>query len=166
MNGMTWEELALVKGVYLGRNELPAVLNDAFCAEKFASNDELAVGIEHAWTSCEFPLRALDLYAWCEMFEEVGFLEDNLRKRAPKKLRRLYRAATPDYAEGMSWTDDLEKAQWFDARNRNYFKFESAIYTTIPERWNVLAHFTIARNEAEWVIDPAFADIQLLGGAR
>lgn len=151
----TWTEL-----IYgLGRNDYPDVLYDAFSAGRFASLDELARGIEMAWTACEFPMHYLDADQWQELFGEVGFLDGSRRTKSPRNTLRLYRAATPDYIEGMSWTDSLESAKWFHNRNGT-FGFESAIYTATVEPFAILAHFADSRHESEWVIAPGLVDVE------
>lgn len=155
----TWERIKRdsAGGRLPGRNELPGLLLASYLGGLFGSDmDALGVAIEDAWTGCEWPSRVLELSEWLDLFDAVGFLDNGIRAERPDTVPVLYRAAVVGTV-GMSWTDSLEQAEWFHARNVR-FGFDAAILT-LPNvaPVDVLAHFhdpTVSRGEREWVLDP------------
>jgi len=154
-----WESIARSAkgGIWPGRNELPVILMDAFNEGEFHDDlDQLAIAIEDAWTGCEWPARALDLFEWGAMFEAVGYLENTTRSPRPSSVPVLYRAQAGREVSGMSWTDDLDQARWFHNRNKE-FGFDSRLLRIEGLNPRALyAHFhdpVNSRGEHEWVVD-------------
>ena len=144
-----------------GRNDLPAALFDMYWSQEFGPDlDLLAVAVEEAWTSPEFPMRLVDEESWLTFFDEVGFLDNDTRlARVPASIPTLYRACAEGYERGMSWTDDYEQALWFYRRNL-IFGNTTVMLKLDPPRWYVLAHFhgDGGRDEKEWVVHPDAAE--------
>lgn len=87
----SWEQI----GGSLGRNDRPAALLQAWEWGEFDSLDELAIGIEDAWTAAEFPQHCIPTRGWLSLFKEVDYLEDAVRAQRPSAPLHLYRGATP-----------------------------------------------------------------------
>lgn len=133
-----------------GRNELPWLL------EAYAHRldlDELAKGIECAWTAAEFPMSWIKRDGWRQLFERVGFLEDIRRAERPAEPMTLFRGSVKAKRFGWSWTDDVEQAEWFAERWRQGGHDGRVWTVTVPPE-AILAHFPTSRNESEWVIIP------------
>ena len=160
----TWDEVVIdhTRSEYfqIGRNHRPAALWYAYEAGALTDPIEIAKGLEDAWTGAEWPERFLDRESWVEMFESVGFVEDDHVGRRPKQSVTLYRAAVEDDRGGLAWTDDFDRAVWFHERNLS-FGFDSKIWTVDVEPWSLLAHFRDSRNEAEWLWGGDSEDIRL-----
>ncbi|SBN95172.1 Hypothetical protein PFR_JS13-2_782 [Propionibacterium freudenreichii] len=150
-----WEDLS----ARAGRNDKPAILLTAIAADVLTDPVQVRIGLEDAWTTCEWPGRAADYDVWLMAFEVAGadghyLLEHDLRDRAelPDTLT-LYRAATEGHELGLSWTTSFDRAHWFATRigaiaGRPHRIFE----VDAPREW-VLAHFHDSRRESEYVID-------------
>ena len=160
----TWDEVVIdhTRGEYfqIGRNHRPAALWYAYEAGALTDPVEIAKGLEDAWTGAEWPERFLDRESWVEMFESVGFVENDHVGRRPKRSVTLYRAATEDDRGGLAWTDDYGRAVWFHKRNLS-FGFDSKIWTVDADPMFLLAHFPDSRNEGEWLWDGDPVDIRL-----
>ena len=157
----TWEMVRIdrERGYSLGRNDLPAALFDAFYGQTLTDLDEIAKGIEDAWTSAEWPQRLLDDENWVEMFRHVGYLHNDRRApdRRPTEPLTLYRASTEELNRNMAWTDDLEGARWFNDRNCG-FGFDSKLWVAEVPPVAILARFESARNESEYVVETYCVD--------
>jgi hypothetical protein len=155
----TWAEIS----ARLGRNELPAALFDAYYGGAFGDTveglRELGKAVEDAWTGAEFPLLCVPLEIWANWFQSVGVIIDD-GSPVPTESFQVYRAAARKHKLGLSWTDDLDRAKWFLNRNENVFGFRSGLYTAIAHPEDVLARFTRARGESEWVLDARRLDIR------
>lgn len=141
--------------VTYGRNDMPAVLADAFYWHgllEHVGRDRLRAMIGDAWTSAEFPTRTVDTDTWHDMFTAVGFVTDCRRLRVPRVARTLWRGCLPGFEAGMSWTDDLARAQWF--AKRTAFRVAGHVVSAVVPADMVLARFVHGREESEWVLDP------------
>lgn len=147
-------------GILPGRNDHPAALFDLYWEQQFGDDlDLLALAVEDAWTSAEFPMRNMDTGSWLDFFNELEFLDNSSRTRPPVDVPVLYRAAAAGHERGMSWTDSYEQALWFYRRNVTY-GFETVMLKITPHPSDLLAHFhgENSRNENEWVVRPEAAD--------
>jgi hypothetical protein len=156
-----WHEMTMAhRGYPPGRNALPEILCRAYYDGLFDDHpDALAVGLEDAWTSAEYPEQMLAPDDWVDMFAETGrFLRNGIWTDFPDRVPVLYRAATLGTAGGMSWTDDLETARHFrrinQARGREarIYRLDDPEAATGP----ALAHFHDpghGRGEHEWVLN-------------
>lgn len=148
----------------LGRNELPAVLFEAVY-EDFTLTEpaDIAAGVAEAWVDAEWPGRHFDYFIWAELFTKAvdgdpdSYLHDGeVRPRTdlPEKVT-LWRGATEEHAEGMSWTDDRDRARWFAHRFDGMRGARTGqLWEVTVWRDGVLARFEKGRGEAEWVLDP------------
>jgi hypothetical protein len=162
----TWAEVSR----RAGRNDLPYLLVTHWLD---LPKTEQAVGLVEAWVSCEWPVssyvrnESFETYEeavefWSELFASVtggeGFLTDEGMvapyKSLPERIQ-VFRGAPEDCADGLSWTTDAERADWFARRLSN----ESAeVWTTTVKNTDVLAMFN-GRKESEIVVDPfSFVD--------
>lgn len=153
----TWDSLSARKG----RNDLPVALAMAVLVDGVLKDvEEIRTGVEDAWTSAEWPVRLLSTELWQMLFHKTGFIEDGKAATPPESIT-LYRGCVEGRERGMSWTDNLERAQWFGSRFRGNFGAEAVYTVTVPGS-ALLAHFPTRRNEHEWVVDPdALEDIEV-----
>lgn len=147
----TWDELS----ARAGRNDLPYILAMAVLGHGTLTDlKEIAIGIQNAWTLAEWPEQAIDRDIWLTLFQTSGFLFNELSITPPSHPINLYRGAVPKYRIGMSWTDDLERAEWFAHRfDGMRGTISGRVYTVTAPHEAILAHFTEARGENEWVLD-------------
>lgn len=154
----TWNELSS----RMGRNNKPHALVYAVVVNEVLTDpEEVAKGFEDAWTACEWPGRAASADLWLGVLgnaldiETEYLLESEVRPKSelPESVT-LYRGAPEDAARGMSWTDNLERAQWFASRFPGYL--DGNVYTVEATPDMVLARFHESRGENEWVLDPDF----------
>jgi len=152
---MKWADLS----ARAGRNDLPAILLTALAMGALSDPQEIRVGLEQAWTTCEWPGRAADYDVWLYAFGEAGadghYLEETeLRSHTalPERLT-IYRAATEGHELGLSWTTSFERAHWFATRVGAISGHRSKIYEIDAPRDLVLARYNDTRNENEYVID-------------
>lgn len=163
----TWDELAR----YAGRNDKPAILvRGALLDGDLEDPDQIAIGIEDAWTGCEWPGIAFDeddsgdmsQRIWNNLFnkafdgDEDGYLlGDQLAKldTLPETIM-LYRGCSKGHEYGMSWTTSFERAHWFATRMSALWGGGEVYRIYAPREW-VLADFgSSQRGEDEIVIDP------------
>jgi hypothetical protein len=153
----TWSELS----ARAGRNDMPGIMVDAFVAGQL-EKDELAKAIADSWVMAEWPARQMTPESWIFLIDQVldenSYLTDEgliLSKAAMKmpETLTLWRGCWPEFAEGLSWTLDRERAEWFAHRfDFGEHEGKGTLYEiTIPYEL-VLAQFN-GRNEDEYVID-------------
>lgn len=122
------------------------------------------------WTDDDLPSAALSKRQWARMFRASGFLSDGPPK--PDGPVRLFRAARPEGAAGLSWTASLDVAKWYQetpngSRMGTLYGIPSdflhgrEIYTCVASPRQVLARFS-ERAEDEYVIDVSAAHVHLL----
>lgn len=151
----TWADVS----AGLGRRDMPHALVYAVIMDEVITDpEEVAIGIESAWVSTEWPLSAADPDVWLNVWsyatdDGLTYLEgDQITDIAnlPETLT-VYRGAAPGYERGMSWTTDLERARWF----ANRFNQGHEVFVAEVPREAVLARFG-RRGEDEVVIDPDY----------
>jgi len=71
---------------------------------------------------------------------------------------KIYRGAAPEYARGLSWTTDPERAKWFAER---YSAWDGKVFACEIPKTKILAYF-LERGEDEVVIDPSRVHYQPL----
>jgi hypothetical protein len=152
----TWEEISARQG----RNDLPLLL-----CENYAdmNKHERAKAIADTWVSAEFPAQILDIDLWLGMFFDTFDFDEylldegeiHLKHDLPEPLT-LWRGALPDFAEGMSWSSNKEKAEWF-AHRLDHDDNVGVLYEATIDTGLVLAKFD-GRGEFEYVIDVTSLD--------
>jgi hypothetical protein len=161
----TWAQVA----ARAGRNDLPGLL--------FQHLDDLPVhdlpkALGEAWTAAEWPEALIPRDAWLWAFglatqggydaiivdDEVVEREESgdLAEADIDGLVTLYRGAIPARRDGMSWTPNRGIAEWFAHRFDGMEGDQGGKVwrANIPAAW-VVAIFTTARGEAEFVVDTA-----------
>lgn len=161
---LQWEDLS----ARAARNDKPAILLTAIATGALADPQQVRIGLEDAWTTCEWPGRAADYDVWLFAFDHAGadghYLEEHeLRDRAtlPETLT-IYRAATEGHELGLSWTTSFEKAYWFATRVGAFSGHRQKIFELDAPRDWVLAHYHETRGESEYVIDTTRLDLDEL----
>lgn len=152
---MRWEDLS----ARAGRNDKPAILLRAIAMDVLTDPHQIRIGLEDAWTTCEWPGRAADYDVWRYAFDVAGadgkyLHEHELRDRSslPETLP-LYRAATEGHELGLSWTTSFERAHWFATRIGAVSGRPHQIFEIDAPRDLVMAYFHETRGESEYVID-------------
>jgi hypothetical protein len=157
----TWQDLS----ARVGRRDKPYVLVHAVVLNgELTDPEEIAQGFEDAWVSCEWPGQAATPSVWMAVLGEALDLDTEYlhgtevrsKDELPQSVT-LYRGATPEHAEGMSWTDDRERAEWFAGRFNGMASGEGRVYEVEATPDMVLARFD-RRGESEWVLDPEYLD--------
>lgn len=121
-------------------------------------DDTLRRVIDDVWRRAEAPTIALGVDAWVALFRRAGFVGWQGAER-PEGPITAYRGALPGHVRGMSWTTEVDRAQWF-ADRLSQLDPEAAVYeVTIPAP-AVLAIIgdlddSYTGNEAELIVDPA-----------
>jgi hypothetical protein len=153
----TWNELS----ARAGRNDMPGILVDGFTNGMF-SKEELAKGIAVSWVMAEWPARQMTPESWVFLIDHVlneneyltdeGLILSKAATKMPETLT-LWRGCWPEFAEGLSWSSDKERAEWFAHRfDFGEHEGQGTLYEiTIPYEL-VLAQFN-GRNEYEYVVD-------------
>jgi len=138
---------------HVGRNDGPALLHDLHFAGAL-SVSECPGSVAEAWSMAEFPCSLLEPDVWVELFEEAGYTTDGQPTQRPRKAVTVYRGCHPERRDGMSWTTDIDRAQWFADRDLGSgagVVFEAEISPGFLLAYIHKSH----RGEAEYVVDPA-----------
>ncbi len=122
-----------------------------------------ALCVEYGWTPT--PLRSLDRERWVSMFSRFGFLTNVEGCSRPTKLVRLYRAATAEFARGLSWSDSRAYAEHYLTRRPGAGPHNLFTLTVEPE-WILAIVQRTGRDgrpkALEWIVDlPLGASIAL-----
>lgn len=133
-----------------GRNESPALLFDAFFSNSITL-DDMRLLLPGVWQMAEYPTHNLPADIWLEWFRMVGWTATDNRL-APIEAVQLYRGATWGRRRGMSWTPDLDLAQWF--ADRFAHRGPAHVYECQVPTDALLAFVEERRGEPEYVIDP------------
>lgn len=138
--------------MHVGRNDGPALLDDLHFAGSVSVAENPGI-VTTAWAMAEFPSNLLDADTWVELFEEAGYTVDGEPAPRPEAPVTVYRGCHPERRFGMSWTTDLERAQWF--ADRDLGRGVGAVYeSTVRPGWLLAYIHDSQRGEAEFVVDP------------
>lgn len=143
----TWAEIAARQG----RNDLPHLL---VAHLRDLSDDDLRTAIAQAWTRAEWPEQALPASTWVALFDTTGYQVDGKPgniEDLPTTVT-LWRGATLDRRDGMSWTGNPQTAKWFARRFTGMDQGTALFRITVPREY-VLARFVEGREEDEYVVD-------------
>ena len=152
---MRWEDLS----ARAGRNDKPAILLTAIAMDVLTDPQQMRIGLEDAWTTCEWPGRAADYDVWRYAFDVAGADGKYLHEHELRDLSTLpetlplYRAATEGHELGLSWTTSFERAHWFATRIGAASGHPHQIFEIDAPRELVMAYFHETRGESEYVID-------------
>jgi hypothetical protein len=113
-------DILLALAMLWGRNEGPRLLDEWWMAGALTAAGLRACAAS-IWQEAEHPQREIDPEVWLEIFAAAAF-------KVPTVPLTIYRGATWDRRDGMSWTTSLEKARWFANR---YTSYEGARQTTV-----------------------------------
>lgn len=153
----TWADIS----ARMGRNDMPHAAIMGFY--DLDDDAERAVALSAAWTMAEWPELHADQEVWADLFAAVGPVRDGepvdydgLGLPDPVTL---YRGAVPSRRDGMSWTTDRDRAEWFARRFDGLGTETGQVYEiTIPVEC-CLARFTEGRGEDEVVVDVTQLDM-------
>jgi hypothetical protein len=134
-----------------GRNDAPRVLWEWWRSGSL-DDDQLAYRVSETWRGAEFPELVLGRRPWLILFRAGGYFSD-AGEDAPTEALRLYRAAPPRYARGMSWTRDRDRARWF-AERWGLTGRPAFVYLVDAPPPAVLASIYL-RGEQEVIVDPS-----------
>lgn len=154
----TWNELS----ARAGRNDFPTILFYGLLNMQLTETKEIALGIERAWTSAEWPgicfgPAEMSRQAWHTIFMRALDNGEFLDETTPADITTLpetltlYRGAPAEHKFGMSWTSSFDRAHWFATRMNALYG--GHIYRVEIPRELVLAKFHEARGESEYVLD-------------
>lgn len=152
---MRWEDLS----ARAGRNDKPAILLTAIAMDVLTDPQQIRIGLEDAWTTCEWPGRAADYDVWRYAFDVAGADGKYLHEHELRDLSSLpetlplYRAATEGHELGLSWTTSFERAHWFATRIGAVSGHPHQIFEIDAPRELVMAYYHETRGESEYVID-------------
>ncbi len=166
MTALRWRRVA----ARAGRNDLPDLLMRHFSDLPL---DDLPAAVRDAWVMAEWPERHAPRDLWLDVFE-IARREDPevvLTDEGPMHAETVladivdgdgmvtvYRGATPSRRDGMSWTTDLHRAEWFAHR---FDGMPGSQETGALWRLRIPARFVLARfdgrGEDEIVLDMGWA---------
>lgn len=132
-----------------GRNSAPWLL---WYASPHIPDDVLRAVVLDVWASAEWPVQALGVRRWHQIFRRTGYVSDH-GCALPKNQIALFRGAGSTRAVGMSWTSQLSIAVWFAWRSSSKESPGHVLRVVVaPE--DVLACCHTGRQEAEVIIRP------------
>ena len=141
-NGKPTVDALLTARCRVGRNNGPELLwrlYESGLLTRWSATRHVAA----AWSGCEFPEDALwdyDPDAWHYLFGLAGYTVDGRRAERPTEPVKLYRGASWERREGMSWTDDVTVARWFANRStRIHPESPGRLWTTTVDPGCLLA---------------------------
>jgi hypothetical protein len=138
----------------------PRVLHSAFRAGRVPVGD-LPELIAFAWLRDDSPTSDLGEAEWLEIYAAIGFFSYPEGRTRPSEAITLYRGASADRLNRMSWTDDRQVAVMLGTRHAWYKP--AALYEATVTPDAILAF--LGRQGEGWtvVVNPAgLADIRLL----
>lgn len=136
----------------LDRNEGPALLFDLYHAGALDLGYHPSV-VADVWKMAEFPERHFEMpETWRDLFEAAGYTHDGQPAPRPSAPVTVYRGCHHERRFGMAWTDDLERAQWFAARDLGKGAGRVYVHRAAPRE---LLAFIDGRHEREYVLDPS-----------
>lgn len=110
------------------------------------------------WARGHHPLLAEDARVWCARFERLGFVAGYRSDESARPTRpvRVFRAATAEYADGMSWyTDELTAAAYLEyERHRWPSDRQLAVYERTVEPVDVLGFVPKFNHTNELIVRP------------
>lgn len=150
-------------------NDILCILNHPWCLtwldfiKEYLSDKDFAELLAHSWVTEENPnmdanVKIPKIIKWFKKADKQYLMskeELEYYKSLPDNLT-LYRGVSIGRTDiGLSWTDDKEKAEWFEHRFENWHEDDGKrghlLTVTCPKRY-ALAYFN-SRNEKEIVLD-------------
>ncbi|MFO0684924.1 MAG: hypothetical protein U0234_22895 [Sandaracinus sp.] len=142
--------------VRAGRNGAPAALVDLYFVAARVPDRVLREVLIGVWTAAEFPERVVSRSIWLHWFDVANRIAPY---PTPAEPIQVYRGAISKHARGMSWTTDLERANWFANRFRDRFECPSNVYEVTAPLDALLVDVDAVesrggRQEREIIVDP------------
>ena len=135
-----------------GRNDGPILLRIWWENGKLTL-EQLRELLPDVWCLVEFPQNALGMLYWLKLFKTTGFVTDEPGLVKPDEQLTVYRGCTLETRGRLSWTTDLDRAEWFATRLKYFGEAGSTVYSAdVPPR-HVLGLIK-GRNEHEVVVNP------------
>jgi hypothetical protein len=98
-----------------GRNHGPGLLFDWWAGGELTA-EQLALLLPEIWEGAEWPAQHITRGGWIWMFRAAGYCSSPPGLPAPTEPLTLSCGCTRGRWRGMSWTTNLDKAQWFAGR--------------------------------------------------
>ncbi len=131
----------------------PRILHGAWDAGQISDLDLRGL-IPDTWLYMDWPERVIGAALWTRMFRAAGFLSIPYGLLRPSTPLTVYRGARAERRGGMSWTEDVNRADQF--RQRHSWHAPTAIYRTVVSPSAVLALLErLGESPPEVVVDPA-----------
>jgi len=117
---------------------------------KIVTDAQLKEILPEAWTNAEFPFQC-QYRKILAMFRRTGYVTDAPDHHPPESEVYIFRGCLPKHKNGLSWTFNPRKADWFAHRLNK--KNTGRVYRAHIPKEGVLGIF-LGRNEDEVVVDP------------
>lgn len=144
---LTGEEFFAIR-CRVGRNRGPNLLMDMVLDRRIDVGEYPEV-VAETWSAAEFPQQSVRAVDWVWLFRRAGYTVDGKPAALPTEHLTLYRGCGRGHQRRMSWTTDLEMAQWFSRR------FTAGLVYTVTAPPTALLAAITDRDEAEIVVDTA-----------
>jgi hypothetical protein len=144
--------MRLMARIVQDRLQGPQILYDAWSSQLISDLDLRGL-IPDTWLYVDWPERIIGAAKWVTMFRAAGFLSIPYGLPSPAGPMTVYRGASVERMAGMSWSEDINRADQF--RQRQAWYASTAIYRTVVAPDAVLALLE-RRGEGppEVVVDP------------
>ena len=136
-------------GVHTSR-DLPGVVAAAVLTNCAASDSEGEVIVE-GWQMAEYPEANCVPGLWAVMWQRHDFLTDDADVSRPDQPMTLWRGASPERANGLAWTADKERAEWFANRTNTTAEPTAFVWSTVAAP-DMIRGRLVGRNEDEYVV--------------
>lgn len=151
--------MRLMAEIVHDRLQGPRILHDAWSAGLISDLDLRGL-IPDTWLYVGWPERIIGSAKWVSMFRAAGFLSIPYGMPRPSGPLIVYRGASTERMAGMSWSEDISRADQF--RQRHAWHAPTAIYRTVVAPDAVLALLERkGESPPEVVVDP-----DMLGGIQ
>ena len=145
--------MRLLSEIVQDRLDGPRILHDAWVTG-LVSDLDLRGLIPDTWLYVDWPERVIGAIKWVRMFRAAGFLTVPYGLPRPASPLTVYRGASAKLMVGMSWTEDINRADQF--RQRHSWHAPTAIYRAVVGPAAVLALLERkGESPPEVVVDPA-----------
>jgi hypothetical protein len=144
--------MRLLSEIVQDRLQGPRILHDAWSAGLISDLDLRGL-IPDTWLYVDWPERVIGAAKWVPMFRAAGFLTIPYGLPPPAGPLSVYRGASAERMAGMSWSEDINRADQF--RQGQAWYAPTGIYRTVVAPSAVLALLERkGESPPEVVVDP------------